>query len=384
MQIEIHNTQEQIASLKETNLIANELLSDKLILLVESAINLSIHEALNKALIKYSPGTKERDVLDSDSNIYDLQVIDIKKYCENKEQVLTYQFFLGCVLQDRRIHVEFIVTVRNFSESQRDIKPQIESFVYYPDANNPFDAGIIIAPLATKTLYYYTSAQFAVDDFIHEHLSVSRLGAVNDPNEWVPYMVEGNGQHLSFVKAKDFIENILGSWYGLISLTRRMDNEPMWGLYAKNYTGAVLEVEVDESKIHSIEYDNNRVDCSVGDASPLINRISRRKSKGWSFEEEERYIFFLHPNECEITGGRLFKPIEVLRPLSKCAIKLKAIYCGPFMPKEQIDLLRYAHLEKTLKAAQQDRAFLVKIYQTHLDDRTFAIKCNKNVDIIAM
>ena len=94
-------------------------------------------------------------------------------------------------------------------------------------------------------LYYYTAAQWAYDDVANEHIKISRLGAVNDPNEWTPIFYDPVTQETVPVSvARRFVIEHWAEAQGFVSLSKSWDIAPMWGLYADKYQGVVLELEI--------------------------------------------------------------------------------------------------------------------------------------------
>ena len=201
-------------------------------------------------------------------------------------------------------------------------------------------------------LYYYTSADYAVDDFSNERIKISLLDAVNDPNEWVP-SVENTDLSAGAVRQK-ILENFNIEW-GFISFSKSWNIAPMWGMYADKYKGAVLEFDIDVDLVREVEYAPVRVVCKDNIANNFdaedFERLIRRKSCDWSYEKEVRYIVQLFPRNCDCIGSNYFAKIGIGRN-SQQRLKLIAVRCGPLMLQQNYGRLKY------LQRLKNDQEFI--------------------------
>ena len=182
-------------------------------------------------------------------------------------------------------------------------------------------------------LYYYTAAQWAYDDIANEHIKISRLGAVNDPNEWTPIFYDPVTQETVPVSvARRFVIEHWSDAQGCVSLSKSWNIAPMWGLYADKYQGVVLELEIlREDLLFEVDYVAERPRCSTIGSEGDLKKIVAKKSKAWGFEQEVRYLHSLDVNACQYFNGVCFAPMQVITPGRACNIRLAKIIFGPMM-----------------------------------------------------
>ena len=182
-------------------------------------------------------------------------------------------------------------------------------------------------------LYYYTSAQWAYDDVANEHIKISRLGTVNDPNEWTPIFYDPATQvNVPVAVARRFATEHWSNKYGFVSLSKSWDIAPMWGLYADKYRGVVLEMEIlREDMLFDIDYVVERPKCSIVGGEEDLAKIVAKKSKAWDFEQEVRYLHSLDANYCQHVNGACFGPMQVISPRYAGNIRLSKIIFGPMI-----------------------------------------------------
>ena len=140
-------------------------------------------------------------------------------------------------------------------------------------------------------LYYYTSAKCALDDFANERIKISKIGCVNDPNEWTPIFSDKHSEkQVPIVLGHDFVLKYWGEKYGFVSLSYKWDIAPMWGLYADKYKGVVLEVEANDDMIIPVKYVTYRPICYPISNEEELMKIIATKSSEWGYEKEVRYL----------------------------------------------------------------------------------------------
>lgn len=216
-------------------------------------------------------------------------------------------------------------------------------------------------------LYYYTSADYAVDDVKNERIKISLLDAVNDPNEWVP-SVERAGLSAEAVREK-ILQNFNIEW-GFISFSKSWNIAPMWGMYADKYKGVVLEFDIDNDLVKEVEYAPVRVVCKDNIMKDFeaedFERLIRRKSSDWSYEQEVRRIVQLFPRNCDLVGSNYFAKIGVGKN-SHQRIKLTAVRCGPLISQQNYGRLRY------LQRLKKDQGF-IPVIRTQFSMGNFALE----------
>lgn len=126
---------------------------------------------------------------------------------------------------------------------------------------------------------------------------------------------------------------------GVACFTTAFDNAPMWGHYADNGAGFILEYNVQQM---TMAMSNNNLDwfqswVSYSSQSPkytlsellltplpCVKRVLTTKTLPWSYENEWRLIHF--------NGGNVAQPIPK-------GMQLKSVILGPKSPPEQSELL---------------------------------------------
>ncbi len=222
-------------------------------------------------------------------------------------------------------------------------------------------------------LYYYTAAECAYDDFDHERIKVSTLGSVNDPNEWLPVFtnVEGS-EHVPAEFARAFVMQHWGTRFGFVSLSRRWDIAPMWGIYADKYKGVVFELEMtDDSNAIPVKYCRDRHVCRPITDKEEFYKFVGTKSAAWSFEEEVRYIRQLNNDYCWKDKNLYFGPMYVISPCCDQEIRLERIICGAEMSCEMLSKFRRCR-DEYANVPQHGR--FIPIVTTNFDQMTYDIK----------
>ena len=221
-------------------------------------------------------------------------------------------------------------------------------------------------------LYYYTSAKCALDDFANERIKISKIGWVNDPNEWTPiFSAQNNKTQVPIDVARDFVLKHWGYKYGFVSLSFEWDIAPMWGLYADKYKGVVFEVEANDDTIIPVRYVAHRPICYPIPNEEELRKIIATKSSAWSYEKEVRYLHSLDTNNSWHDGGICFGPMKVISPSCDANIQLERIICGT-----EID---NSHIAKFIKIRDEYAHTLgygrhIPIITTCFDQATYAIK----------
>lgn len=190
--------------------------------------------------------------------------------------------------------------------------------------------------------YYYTDVKCALDDIDNECIKISRLGEVNDPNEWRPIFSNCAG---TVMVPEDYSHHFVvqhwGSKYGFVSLSKKWNIPPMWGHYADKYRGVVLEVEcLHAENIIEVQYTDERPVCTIEASEDNLRKIVATKSSDWRYEQELRYLHSLNPEYCLYRNGCCFGPMKVASPFEAPAIRLSRVICGPEITQESYFKIR--------------------------------------------
>ena len=184
--------------------------------------------------------------------------------------------------------------------------------------------------------YYYTDFRCAYDDILNEHIKISRIGRVNDPNEWSPIFINPtDGREMPVALSCDCIHSYYGDKYGFVSLSKSWNIAPMWGLYGDRYRGVVLELEcLEPEKIIEVKYQQDRLVMETGSNQDNLEKLVAIKSTAWNFEQEVRCLHSLSAEQCEYKNGLCFGPLQIDSPYREPLLKLRRVICGPMMSVE--------------------------------------------------
>lgn len=196
-------------------------------------------------------------------------------------------------------------------------------------------------------LYYYTSAKNGYDDFEQEHIKISQIGAVNDPNEWMPrFAGSADKSFVPNILARQFVARHWGESHGFVSLSKSWNIAPMWGNYADKYRGVVLEVSVlREDLVFQIAYQRERPVCRPIATEEEFKKIFGTKSLDWAYEQEVRYLHSLKAEYCQWMESKGFGPLQVISPSCAGNIRLERILCGPYIAQSEVDKFVYTSWE---------------------------------------
>ncbi len=345
------------------------------LILADDIINAEIKNALKKISNLYYLDSEEYKILNKDCETYNLQVTSIKKdESKNKENnyVVTVEAHrTGSVCG--RFLLSLHTSNPNSSYQKFCFSCFWNNLTFFPSPFTQKEIVILTAFPALKRLYYYTSAQCALDDFKNKHIKVSRLRKVNDAYECMPIMHNVDGSIMKPNEVRDFRDKVVQKPKGFISFSEDWDIEPMWGLYANSYEGAVLEFDVDPSRVRKVSYQEKRFDCQCGRFAFDLPEFFYRKSQNWSFEHEWRWIQELVVKDCFFDGNYHFIPIDIYNETNN-PIKLKRIICGPLMPPEDIDRLWHMHIKLSKDASKIGKQLNVRIIETEFNLDAYGLR----------
>lgn len=224
--------------------------------------------------------------------------------------------------------------------------------------------------------YYYTDFKCAHDDIANEHIKISRIGRVNDPNEWSPIFINPtDGREIPVVLSCDYIHMYYGDRYGFVSLSKSWNIAPMWGLYGDRYRGVVLELEcLNPEKIIEVDYQPNRPVLDTGSNQDNLKKLVAIKSPAWNFEQEVRCLHSLSVEQCEYKNGLCFGPLQIASPYRDPLLKLRRVICGPMMSVEHKRELRQLCMG-------HGECLQVTIVDSLLSQKTYDLLLRENVEV---
>ena len=367
---------EQLGNIKNDNAKALLQAFDyKQLLLADGIINGKIKDVLDEINHLYYSDSEESRILNEDCGTYNLQVTDIQK-ADSEGKADTYLISVASRREGLvcgKFHLTPYVSDPNSSMQEFSFTCSWDSLTYFCTSFATNGVTILPAFPARKRLYYYTSTRCALDDFKNKHIKVSCLRKINDPYECMPIMHNEDGSIMKPEEIRDFRDKVVQKMKGFISFSRDWNIEPMWGLYADSYKGAVLEFDVDALKVQEVIYEKERYDCPYGGFAFDLPEIFCRKSQNWSFERESRWIQDLSDPNCSFDGNYHFIPIDI-HDTSKSPITLKQITCGPLTPEEDVNSLWHMHQELSKEAREEGASLNVSIITTEFNTKSYGLR----------
>jgi len=181
-------------------------------------------------------------------------------------------------------------------------------------------------------LHYYTSPDHLIESQTNKRLKISRYNDVNDPFELAPFDI--SNKELRAVHHEQMGK--LNARLGLICLSKTWQSPPMWAHYAKNYTGACLELEVTYDHLFEIKYRETKSfpgltleDFVTHINAKNIKEVFGTKAKEWAYEQERRlHVPLDHErviHECKDGKDFHFLPFHVI---PQKTFRLLRVYVG--------------------------------------------------------
>jgi hypothetical protein len=169
-------------------------------------------------------------------------------------------------------------------------------------------------------LYRYLDANSALKSIESRSFRIGRLRDFNDPFEWRMGItgIIPEGEVVAQTCMEGFIDDV-NRWMGIVCLSDTVADPVLWSHYANKHQGVAFEVVyiLDPERLVKMDYTNERPVFNANHlhdpagiekhAMPLLNRLLRQKSSGWSYERE--YRVFLDLKSCDIAEGHYFKRI---------------------------------------------------------------------------
>ena len=162
-------------------------------------------------------------------------------------------------------------------------------------------------------LFRYLDSAGALLTIEHKAFRVSRLHELNDPFEWrvgATDLIEG-AEYLGDAAMEESLRDI-SSTVGVICFSAVPDEPVLWSHYADRHRGMVLEVEVSDAAQMTYTDERPHIQAAkVHDWAYLravVERLSRQKSRGWSYEQEYRQ--YVHLPSCDARGGHYYQKLD--------------------------------------------------------------------------
>jgi len=172
-------------------------------------------------------------------------------------------------------------------------------------------------------VYYFTSAQFGLDNLHKRRLKVARLGDLNDPFELLALKVVSRERREALTAWRDHMATISR----LLCFSTSWQNPVMWSHYGDKHRGLVLGFDVPEDLLLPVSYEPKRLEAHIehGIVSGALNdalskELLTTKFYDWRYESEVR--MFLKPDE---TFSELGLEFYKFSP----QLKLREVIIGP-------------------------------------------------------
>ena len=146
-------------------------------------------------------------------------------------------------------------------------------------------------------LYKYIPSDYGLDVIRNKRLKVVTVSDANDPNEWLPVMLDPE-TGMDWNSLPEFRGQFRYKWsysYGFISFSRKDRDLLMWGHYADKFRGMVLVFNVvDTSKTIEVTYSQKRfvLDKKVlkSPTEKDFENLIAQKDSAWEYEQEYRIL----------------------------------------------------------------------------------------------
>lgn len=168
-------------------------------------------------------------------------------------------------------------------------------------------------------LYRYMDSSAALRTIETRSFRVGRLREFNDPFEWrmglTGIIPQGEGVGNYCLEA--FISDA-NAWMGVLCFSDTVSDPVLWSHYADKHSGVAFEVDYawEDGHLHKMLYTDERPVVNANRLNdlhgvdeylkPLLEKLMKQKSSGWSYEHE--YRVFISLDQCDVAGGHYFWP----------------------------------------------------------------------------
>jgi hypothetical protein len=171
-------------------------------------------------------------------------------------------------------------------------------------------------PSVEMVLYYFTSANYGIENLKRRRLKISDFSNVNDPFELLG--IELRDKEVR--KAVNFQKSKISKKNGLLCFSEDKYNPVQWAHYAENHKGVCLGFEIPEKMLRKVKYVSERLARDTLDQAECNEKLLTTKFSHWSYEQERRLIIELS-NYSKDSEGLQFKKFG-------SDIVLKEVYIG--------------------------------------------------------
>lgn len=157
-------------------------------------------------------------------------------------------------------------------------------------------------------VYYFVSANYALENIIKRRLKIARLNDLNDSFEFMCVDMRDSEIRKAFRKTvSDLSERT-----GVLCFSRAWHNPVLWSHYADKHKGVCLGFDIPEEAAMLVGYEPNRLnidrtrDLKAGEIGErTMQRILATKFEDWRYEDEVRV--FVGLDEPDTKTGLYYK-----------------------------------------------------------------------------
>lgn len=133
-------------------------------------------------------------------------------------------------------------------------------------------------------VYHFLNAQYALEDIKLRRLRISRLTELNDPFEFLSADLSDRKVRRALMKAKEK----LSESKGVLCFSASWRNPVLWAHYANKHKGLCLGLEVHDSVLGKIQYQDERFPIPDNIDEEFMKKLLFTKFKHWEYEQEYR------------------------------------------------------------------------------------------------
>lgn len=138
-------------------------------------------------------------------------------------------------------------------------------------------------------VYYFTSAEYGLDNIKFNRLKVSTFDRLNDPFELFCIEMSNNEVREELKSQKVYFTNN----FGMLCFSEDWRNPVQWAHYANNHSGLCLGFDIPEDDLCKVNYQRTRLDTAELYEPYTTTTILSTKFKHWSYEKEHRLMLNL-------------------------------------------------------------------------------------------
>ncbi len=149
-------------------------------------------------------------------------------------------------------------------------------------------------------LYYFVSANYAIENIIKQRLKVAHLNDLNDPFEFL--CVDMSDAVIRQVFNKTLSD--LSEAQGVLCFSKIWDNPVLWSHYADKHKGICLGFDVPDEAVIQVDYAPNRLQVDIKKdfkkgkiGEKMMSRVLATKFEDWKYEGEARVFVGLEERD---------------------------------------------------------------------------------------